>query len=236
MAFIYKSFLSKVFEPYATLYVGFNNLGPYKYREFSRASFKISTDYNANNLVPVFAYQVVKNIIEKKAGPDIAFFPVVENTIGCIEAKSTSTILNLMAANTDARFSKVKLKDHYYYVNRGVLLNENFNIMLIFGYGMGGKTRVDNNFKLYTYINSDIFDSTDPMTKYIASTFIKKIATETFKVRNLDNRIHDTCIIIKKLKDMIWFPKDTAHCPYDQAAVDKLLKDNAKVVFQNSYD
>jgi hypothetical protein len=35
---------------------------------------------------------------------------------------------------------------------------------------------------------------------------------------------------------MIWFPKDTAHCPYDQAAVDKLLKDNAKVVFQNSYD
>lgn len=184
----------------------------------------------AENIVPIIAYyDTEKYFIEKKYHNKTILFPLVLSALKR-GVKSCNTIMEEVFRNTGAVLSKILFKDDFYYIGRGIILDKNFNLMMLVCSKISTNTSSNES---YIYINSTLYNNTDSLSKYIVSTFLKNVG-KTLNTLSISLDVNSKItVIIKNINNYMSRNINVAYTEYNQDSINKLLNDNVNRIFKN---
>lgn len=151
------------------------------------------------------------------------------------ERKTFKGICNNYFFNNKIMY-KIKVQEEYYYMTRGCIFDNNFNLLLCLALKVSLKTSTSDKvaFAPICYINKTVFNENNLINKGIINYIIKSFTNNTIINGNVDYAVAKdyTDIIIKDLSDIMIKPM--LPVTYDLNTINNYLKTNVNLLSSTS--
>lgn len=189
-------------------YLGTNDISKYAYHK----GIQIDVDCNNPIFIPSFNVQQVLFKLESINTSSNSKFIIPLQVKNIISHKTSNTIIKDMLKGADNHIISVNVdRRDLYFVGSGIILDSNWNIMLLCGYNLIYK---EDKYKInesVCYISPEVFMNTDALSKYIVSKVIPVIANYNIDLPGFISTYKDTDVSLGTLEQVNIYIKDISN-------------------------